>query len=132
MKILEWLGQDRGVGLSSKAIALTALNAMPKHPSYPHDGDDFGRCVVLLTLCPAAKDGLAKLATDGGPVWAALVPRWKEIEAAYFRDMDRHEAGNKNWKEYECYPLMQSIIRPIEDAERSVIRGKDFNIHVAR
>lgn len=35
--ILKWLGGSRGVGLSSKAIALTALGEMPERPDYPHD-----------------------------------------------------------------------------------------------
>lgn len=129
MKILDWLGMEPGVGLSSKAIALTALGSMPKRPNYPHDGDDFGRCYKLLALCPDAQAGLDKLGTDGGAVWVALVPRWKDIEAAYLRDMDRHEAGERDYKKYECYPLIQSIVRPIEDRERTVIRGKDFTIY---
>lgn len=128
MKILEWLGRDHGVGLSSKAIALTALGAMPPRPAYPHDGDDFGRCFKLLALCPEAQAGLDILGKEGGPVWQALVPRWKEIEKAWLYDMDLHERGIRDYKQYRCYTLMQSIIRPIEDAEGSVIRAGDFTI----
>lgn len=131
MKILEWLGRDSGVGLSSKAIALTALGEMPKRPNYPHDGDDVGRCVMLLALCPDAKVGLEILGREGGPVWRALVPRWKEIEAAYLYDMGLHEKGERDYQKYKCYKLMQSIIRPIEDAQDTVIRGKDFTIRTA-
>lgn len=131
MKILEWLGLDRGVGLSSKAIALTALGEMPKQPNYPNDGDDFGRCVKLLALCPDAKAGLERLGREGGAVWKALVPRWKDIEIAWLHDMGLHEKGERDYKKYKCYALMQSIIRPIEDAEQTVIRGKNFTIRRA-
>jgi hypothetical protein len=131
MRILEWLAQDRGVGLSSKAIALTALGEMPKRPNYPHDGDDFGRCYKLLALCPDAKLGLERLGKEGGAVWQALVPRWHEIEVAYLHDMDLYERGERDFNKYKCYSLMQSIIRPIEDAEGSVIRGKNFTVRTA-
>jgi hypothetical protein len=130
MEILEWLGMEHGVGMSSKAVALTALGKMPRRPSYPHDGDDFGRCVALLALCPDAKVGLDRLGKEGGSVWQALVPRWEEIEVAYRHDLDLNRDGVRDHKKYKCYTLMQSIIRPIEDAERTVIRGKGFNIHV--
>lgn len=132
MKILEWLARDCGVGLSSKAIALTALGEMPKRPNYPHDGDDFGRCVKLLALCPDAKDGLERLGKEGGPVWQALVPRWEEIEKLWHHDINLRERGERDYKKYKCYTFMQSIIRPIEDAQHSVIRGKDFSIHVGK
>lgn len=129
MRILQWLaGHDKG--MSSEAIALTALGEMPKRPNYPHDGDDFGRCWRLLVLCPDAKLGLDRLGVAGGPVWAALIERWPEIEMAYLHDRKLSEAGNRNYQEYKCYDLMQSIIRPIEDASRSVIRGKSFDILV--
>lgn len=131
MRILEWLGRDQGIGLSSKAIALTALGEMPKNPNYPHDGDDFGRCVRLLALCPDAKAGLDRLGKEGGSVWQALVPRWEDIRVAYLHDMDLHDKGERDYKKYKCYELMQSIIRPIEDAEGTVIRGKHFSIRTA-
>lgn len=121
MTILEWLGRDQGVGLSSKAIALTALGAMPKRPGYPHDGGDFGRCFQLLVLCPEARTGLERLGREGGQVWQALVPRWEEIEAAYLYDLNLHEGGERDYKKYKCYTLMKSIIHPIEDTERRVI-----------
>lgn len=108
-EILKWLGGDRGVGSSSKAIALTALGMMPEHPSYPHDPDDFGRCRCLLAKVPYAKRGLAKLATDGGPVWKALAARWNEIDAQF------EESERNCWNEQpsgKCYLLMRSIIDP--------------------
>ena len=120
--ILKWLaGND--TGSSSKAIALTALGEMPPEPRYPHDGDDFGRCMRLLALCPDAKAGLERLGREGGEVWQELVPRWSEIQDAYLHDLELHSRGNRNHKEYHCYDLMQSIIRPIEDALGLVVRN---------
>lgn len=118
MKLLKWLSAGQ-VGMSSKTIALTALGEMPDPPSYPHDGDDFGRCWKLLALCPDAQAGLDRLGREGGDVWKALVPRWKEIEVAYLHDMGMFESGNRNYDEYKCYKLMQSIIRPAESCRRS-------------
>lgn len=105
-KILRWLGGDRGVGLSSKAIALAALGEMPKQPNYPHDPDDFSRCKSLLENVPCARRGLEKLATDGGPVWKALAARWDEIDAQF------EESERAGWHNEvgDCYRLMRSII----------------------
>ena len=116
--ILEWLGGD-DTGSSSKAIALTALRKMPKEPSYPSDGDDFGRCYRLLQSAPEARRGLDQLEREGGPVWRALVPRWREIEAAYLHDMNLHEIGRRNVNDYRCYKLMKSIILPAEESLRN-------------
>jgi len=119
--ILKWLGGD-DTGLSSKAIALSALGEMPNGAvhKYPHDGSDYGRCHRLLQAAPEAKAGLEKLAKDGGPYWAALAARWDEIQAAYLRDLDR-ASGHRD----ETRALMRSILRPIEDADSSIIRLGD-------
>lgn len=130
MNILQWLaGHD--VGLSSKAIALTALGEMPPRPNYPHDGADFGRCHRLLEQCPDAWAGLERLGKEGGEVWQALVPRWDDIKAAYLADLALYESGARYRdapEKYRCYDLMQSIIRPIEDKWRAVYRGEGFTI----
>lgn len=111
MKILQWLGGG-DTGLSSKAIALAALGEMPRRPDYPRDGDDFGRCIRLLALCPDAKVGLERLGKDGGPQWQSLVPRWTDIELAYWQDKDLYERGIRDYKQYKCYDLMRSIYAP--------------------
>lgn len=115
MRITEWLGGD-GVGMSSKAIALAALGDMPKDPPWPHDGDDFGRCVRLLMLCPDAKAGLEHLGRYGGPCWRALVPRWAEIEEAWKHDKDLYASEYRdNRSKYKCYDLIRSILKPAEE-----------------
>lgn len=108
LAVVEWLGGN-DTGMSSKAVALTALGRMPKPPSYPRDGQDLGRIVRLLDKVPSVSEALPVLAKDGGPVWAALVARWDELVRAY-RD------GRP------IYELMRSIIHPIEDAGGRVVR----------
>lgn len=131
-KILEWLGGN-DTGQSSKAIALTALGAMPKSPSYPSDGNDFGRCYRLLKSCPDATRGLTRLASDGGTIWKLLIARWSEIEAAYLHDEKLIAAGDRNGKKFKCYDLMKSIIHPIEDASGTVVRvGDRMSIHFGK
>jgi hypothetical protein len=124
--ILEWLG-GRDTGLSSTAIALTALGKMPKNPNYPRDDGDFGRCYRLIKAAPGAVLALDVLARDGGPVWAALVPRWAEIEVAYLHDMEHPDT-------YRCFELMQSIIRPAEKNLRNppVHLGKGISMSFGR
>lgn len=112
--ILKWLdGNDTGV--SSKAIALTALGEMPSRPGHPHDGADFGRCYRLLQAAPEARAGLDTLAAEGGPYWSALVARWHEIEAAYVAEIVGGERG-------KTYTLMRSILEPVEKADRAFVR----------
>jgi hypothetical protein len=90
---------------------------MPKGAAhqYPSDGADFGRCYRLLLAAPEARAGLDKLATDGGPHWSALARTWGLIEAAYLRDL-ANPSGS------ETYALMQSILRPTEEADSGIAR----------
>lgn len=128
--VLKWISED-GNGLSAKAIACAALGQVPKRPNYPHDGDDFGRCYRLVKNVPGAAEGLERLGRDGGPMWVALVARWPEIEAAYLHDKDLYEREPRRRDGWKCYDLMKSILHPIEDAERSVIRmGGCATIHL--
>jgi len=131
--ILEWLGSN-DTGSSSKAIALTALGKMPNEPIYPSDGDDFGRCYRLLKIAPEARRGLDQLEREGGPVWRALVPRWREIEAAYLHDKNLYEAGKRNVDDYRCYELMKSIIYPAEKSlrNRPIHMGNGISLRVGR
>lgn len=105
LAILKWLGGS-DTGLSSKAIALTALGAMPERPCAPSDGDDFGRCIRLIECAPEAASALPTLARDGGAAWAALVPRWDDISKAYHEEIAGQNEGG-------TYELMRSILDPI-------------------
>jgi len=125
--IVKWLGGN-DTGSSSKTIALTALGEMPQGAShkYPSDGADFGRCYRLIQAAPEAKAGLDRLATDGGPYWAALAARWDEIEAAYLRDIAKPKGD-------ETYALMKSILRPIEARDSRIVRlGEGVSIRFGK
>lgn len=77
-----WLNSDR-TGLSSLWMAKTLAgyrSGPPAKYAYPHDPDDFGRCLGLLDACPELRERLPEMAATG-PEWAALVAHWDELEA---------------------------------------------------
>lgn len=104
-------------GASSKTIWSVMMGVERSDRSYPHDPGDFGRCYRLLTLIPEWRARLAEMATVSN-YWSALVENWEKIERQYLDEL----AGNSAPKTYK---LMQSILRPIEDADRNVIRMGD-------
>ena len=96
-----WTGTN--TGLSSKYIAAVfsgskALRQVTEVAA-PWDTSDVGRCVRLLDI--AAANGcdwrarIGSLATGHGARWAALAPRWAEIEAAYHEDVAAQAAYRK-------------------------------------
>lgn len=99
---LEW-ALSRNVGASSKALVRTALG-LKSDGSYPHDGGDFGRCEVAMNMIPGLRERLPMMA-EVNTYWAALVPAWEEIKAAK-----------------DQYAAIQSIIRPRENQDSSIVR----------
>ena len=89
---LAWLQCD-ATGLSSKCLLAETMNVHVGPPghlgvkNYPHDADDFGRCIGLLDAEPEIRGKLGVMA-DCGPQWAAIVQRWDELERLY-------RAGNR-------------------------------------
>lgn len=91
-------------GISSKTIARVLTGEFCENPNAPHDPSDVGRCVRLLDLAEEnGEDRRSRLVevAEKVPVWAPLVPRWAEIEAA-FREQERAEtaladAARKRW-----------------------------------
>ena len=87
-----WLQSD-ATGLSSKCLLAETMNVHVGPPghlgvkNYPHDADDFGRCIGLLDAEPEIRGKLGVMA-DCGPQWAAIVQRWDELERLY-------RAGNR-------------------------------------
>lgn len=60
MKALEWaLGDD--TGSSSKSLCKFMLGIEEKHPSFPLDAADRGRCIRLLNLIPEWWDYLYQM-----------------------------------------------------------------------
>lgn len=95
-----------GTGASSKCIARHMMG-LSTDGSYPLDGGDFGRCEALLDAVPELRQRLPEMA-EVNRYWSALVPRWEEIRASK-----------------DQYPLIQSIVRPIQDADSNHIRIGD-------
>jgi hypothetical protein len=110
-----WLAMH-DAGTSSETIAEKMCGIPHRYAGHPHDGDDFGRCHRLLCLYPEWRARLGEMASVDA-YWAALVPRWSEIEAAYRADLAK-EIG----KRAACYDLMRSILDPIEKADSRVVR----------
>lgn len=86
---LAWLQCDE-TGLSSKFLLAKTMNinASPSGANnYPHDADDFGRCIGLIDAEPRVRERLSVM-LDCGPQWARIVNRWDELERLY-------RAGNR-------------------------------------
>ncbi len=78
--IAEWLAVGER-GLSSGAIALTALGVRPTglRAMWPNDPADLRRCLLLLEEVPETREkGLLVLA-KWCPRWAALVRVWDRL-----------------------------------------------------
>ncbi len=99
-------------GQSSQCIADKMCGMVPTG-NYPHDGDDFGRCERLLALYPAwrARFGEMRVVNE---FWDALVPRWDEIAVAWRHDVELWRTKPRARDGWRCYPLMRSILDPIE------------------
>lgn len=120
--LLKWFAGP-GVGSSSKLMACVAAGIKYEDrfddKPHPHDPDDMNRCLKLMAAVPGVRGALGEVAKVS-PVWAALIARWDEIEASFLA-----EAGidwSKSRSAPKTYKLMQSIIRPIEDKDPSILR----------
>lgn len=102
-----WLASD-DTGLSSRYMArvlapLAGLGRVPEERAHfggvhwPHDGDDFGRCVRLLQAVPELRPHVPAMAGHGKE-WSGLVQHWEELEAS-------HAAGT------DIYDLMREVMR---------------------
>ena len=68
-------------GLSSEAIALTALGLEPTgyRASWPHDPADLRRCLLLLEAVPETRRNGLQVLAKRCPKWAALVEVWERL-----------------------------------------------------
>ena len=83
MGTMKWLASDH-TGLSSLYMAMKLDPPIGQRCqyAYPHDSADFGRCLGLLEAAPELRERLPKMA-ETGKEWAALVPFWDDLEAAF-------------------------------------------------
>lgn len=101
MSLPPWLAQWRrgsDTGLSSRYLAAifsgSEAHRRVTECAAPCDTDDVGRCIRLLDLAAAnGCDWRSCLDDLISPAWAALVPHWPEIEAAFRED----EAAQAAW-----------------------------------
>jgi hypothetical protein len=78
MGINAWQRSDH-TGSSSLWMARVLAKVGAARYAYPHDPDDFQRCVGLLVACPELRHRLDTMA-ETGPEWAAILPHWPEWE----------------------------------------------------
>lgn len=109
-----WLANGR-VGISSKTMALWLAfgrrNERDPHHNYPHDPDDLDRCLKLLEAAPLLRPELHRMA-QLGPVWAALVARWDEIERSHLDEV------GLGWTKAQSAPKTYELMRDVIDAAR--------------
>jgi len=105
-KILDWFASGK-VGSSSKTMAFAAIGKNQGYPDYPHDPDDFNRCLLLVKQVPEIKLAFDKISKLSGK-WHKLTSRWDEIETCFIE-----EAG-LNWCKSisapKTYKLMKEIL----------------------
>ncbi len=70
-----WLKSD-DTGMSSRFMAYVCYGAPPVALNYPHDGDDFGRCRLLIIACGRpSEEGINEL--NKYPEWADSIAKLK-------------------------------------------------------
>lgn len=91
MSISEWFECD-DTGTSSKYMAYVIDGGTTRLPiqgySYPHDADDFGRCLRMVRALGFEKKVFLMLTT--GHEWREIASHWEELVAHY---------DNENWEE---------------------------------
>ena len=80
-----WQCDDTGSSSKYLAAILSGERFAVSKVNYPHDPQDFGRCVRMLDACPGFRELLPVAMADPahGPAWNALAARWAELEALY-------------------------------------------------
>lgn len=84
MGLSAWLASD-GTGLASRHMAHVLVGYWGRNSNcyhYPHDSDDFGRCLGLLAAAPELQERVWEMAAAGAE-WAALVAVWDELTVLY-------------------------------------------------
>lgn len=104
---LDWLLTGE-VGLSSKAMACAMFgDGSLKH--YPHDPDDFNRCLKFLNAIEGSRTQMYKLSYLSDE-WKMLVKRWDEIEQCFLNEVGIDWGKGKSLKAEKTYRLMKEII----------------------
>lgn len=108
-QVIRWLATGR-VGMSSKCMAMWLAFGEHTEDRYcPSDPDDLDRCLKLLQSAPGLRPLIPKMAAVSKD-WAALVPRWDEVEASHLDEVGL--GWTKAKRAPKTYALMRSILRP--------------------
>lgn len=119
-QIAEWLANGE-TGISSESIALWLGFGVKQtrwgNFNHPHDPDDLNRCLKLLRDVPALRPMLPRMA-EVGPVWAALVERWDELEQCQLDEI------GIDWCKARSAPRTYALMRSIIDEAREGSDGR--------
>ena len=98
-------------GSSSKFLWSVMMGAErgDKWRSNPSDSSDLGRCVRLLALIPEWRPRIGEMAQHS-PEWAALVPRWGELEGLLIEEAGPDARGRAP----KTDALMRELLTPVE------------------
>lgn len=117
-KLNDWYAAG-DTGSSSKTMAAHLTGRTASGTNYPSDGADLGRCLRLILAIPELRERIPQMAALG-KYWSALVANWDDLEKLMIEEtgpeFDKHKPAPRTYK------LMQSILRPIEDADPRVVR----------
>ena len=106
-----WLKTAHFRGTSSETI-VSVLYDVPIVSSlgYPHDADDFGRCVRLLAECPSVAARFHEM-RDVSTIWRGLVDEWDTLVTLMKQDDDVSMALWKasTLRDYAHGPQPQSL-----------------------
>jgi hypothetical protein len=109
---LHWLAHgERGTSSNTMFSVLTGVDACRDHRDHPHDPADFDRCLRLLAAVPRLRLLLPKMAEEG-PVWAALVARWDEIERCHLDEV------GLGWTKARSAPRTYALMREVIEGAR--------------
>ena len=109
-QVVNWLATGR-VGSSSKCMAMWLAFGERADPCAPADPSDLDRCLKLLEKAPGLRPMLPTMA-EVSKDWAALVPRWDEVEASHLAEV------GLGWTKANSAPKTYALMRSILDAAR--------------
>lgn len=105
--VLEWLANGDTGGSSETMAFWIAFDVLKNGgDNYPHDPDDFNRCLGLLDAAPDMRSHLHKMA-GLSEQWAALVARWDEVESQFLSECGLN--WSKSYSAHKTYALMLEV-----------------------
>lgn len=93
-----WLASDdtgqsslymaRALAAAAAGVPFDGCGGIVSDEPWPHDPQDFGRCVRLLVAVPELRSHIPVLTKPAhGPVWNAIAAEWGVLEGWYLEDL---------------------------------------------